>query len=143
MTSSAVKQGLAQIDAQLTALEAARRPTVRYLDPVDYARHVLKVDLWSVQVDIARALRRPPYKVLVKSAHSLGKTFLAAVLVSWWFDTYPDNSAVITTAPTARDVRDLLWREVRVLRGRVGLGYFRGNHAPELWENDNHFAKGI
>jgi hypothetical protein len=143
MLSPAVKQRLAQIDAQLTVLEAAHRPPARYLDPVEYAQKVLKVNLWSVQEDIARALRRPPYKVLVKSAHSLGKTFLAAVLVSWWFDTFPDSSAVITTAPTARDVRDLLWREVRVLRGRAGLGGFRGEFAPELWDHEEHFAKGF
>jgi len=107
---------------------------------------VLGVNPWVKQREISRLLLTPPYKVLVKASHSVGKTWLAAALTSWWFDTHPENSAVITTAPTARDVKDLLWMEVRRQRrgARVpGLDAdFIGDKAPEMGDGDR-FAKGF
>lgn len=112
-------------------------------DPVGYARDVLDVTLWPKQAEILQALGRPPYRVLVKSGHNLGKTFLAAVLVNWWYDTR-NPGAAITTAPTARDVRDLLWKEVRILRGRQrGGDGFSGTSAPLLQDAPDHYAKGF
>jgi hypothetical protein len=122
----------------------SHRDLTRYaFHPRAYARQVLGVRLWKSQLAILRAVHRPPYKVLCKASHSVGKTFLCAVLTSYWFDVFPDSSVVITTAPTSRDVKDLLWTEIRALRGTANLGGFRGNSAPELWEHHNHFAKGF
>jgi hypothetical protein len=53
---------------------------------VEDARQILRVELWEKQAEIAAAALSPPYKVLVKSGHSCGKSFLAAVLVSWFAD---------------------------------------------------------
>jgi hypothetical protein len=90
-----------------------RQPLTQYQrNPVGYLRKVLGLNPWPVQEAIAQALLEPPYRVAVKAVHSVGKTWLAAALTSWFYDCFP-NSAVITTAPTARDVRDLLWTEVR------------------------------
>jgi hypothetical protein len=113
--------------------------------PVDYAHEFLelKPGLWSVQQEIARAIHERPYKVLVKAAHALGKTFLAAVLVNYWYDVFPDDSAVITTAQSNRDVKEILWREVRLLRTAAGLGGFRGPDSPDLRDGPNHYAKGF
>jgi hypothetical protein len=113
--------------------------------PVAYARDYLKLDpgMWAMQEQIARAIHEPPYKILVKAAHGVGKTWLMAVLTSYWFDCFTESSAVITTAPTARDVRDLLWTEVRNIRMAAGLGGFRGTMLPELWDRPDHFAKGF
>jgi hypothetical protein len=143
-----------QVDALRARIEereaALRRREDHHRDPVDYATRVLGVELTDLQRQIARAVaglaadgRR---KVMAKACHSVGKTYLMAVLTCWWFDTYRDSSAVITTAPTHRDVVDLLWREVRLLRGRAArgpLGGFTGLRAPELWDNEDHFAKGF
>jgi hypothetical protein len=113
----------------------------KYTDPCDYATKVLKVGWTDKQKEIARALLSPPYKVLVKASHGVGKTFLAASLVNYWYDSF-DPSAVITTAPTARDVRDLLWREVRLQRDR--RGGFAGAAAPVLGRvESDHYAKGF
>ena len=104
---------------------------------------ILKVKLWNRQAEALESLLKPPFRTLIKSGHSLGKTFLSACAVCWFFDTrYP--SAVITTAPTARDVRDLLWKEVRLLRIRNQLdSAFSGTMAPLLQDAPNHFAKGF
>jgi len=120
-------------------------PIVYQGQPVLYAERYLKLHpgLWSVQKQIASAIHTPPYKVLVRASHSVGKSFVAALLTNYWYDCFPESSCVITTAPTARDVRDVLWREVRLLRHAVGLGGFTGPKIPELWDNPDHYAKGF
>lgn len=110
--------------------------------PVEYSRHVLKVQWWAKQQEIARLLLEPPYRVLVLSAHSVGKSFLGASLTNWWYDTR-DPGLVITTAPTHRDVVDILWSEVRLQRMRAGMGGFIGSRAPELRSSEDHYAKGF
>lgn len=110
--------------------------------PVGYCYHVLKVKLTPDQQKIARSFLSKPYKVKVRAGHNVGKTFLFACLCNWWFDTRPE-SVVITTAPTERDVIDLLWTEVRLQRARVGLpSHFIGPAAPEMRTGPDHWAKG-
>ena len=116
-------------------------PYARYVgDPTGYAADVLQVDWWSKQREIAEALLRPPYRVLVKACHNVGKTFLAGGLVNWWYDIH-DPGLVLTTAPTDMQVRDLLWKEVRVQRGT--RGGFRGPQMPRLESSKNHWAHGF
>ena len=109
-------------------------------DPEGYARDVLKVEWWQKQIDIAKALISPPYKVLVKASHSVGKSHLAGGLVNWWYDTR-DPGVTLTTAPVARQVRDVLWKEVR--RQRRGRGGFVGPKNPRLESSPWHFAYGL
>lgn len=113
-------------------------------DPVAYAHEVLGVEyIWDRQAEIARALLKPPYKILVKSGHKVGKTFLSAWLINWWFDCF-DPSAVISTAPTWEALCDTVWTEVRIQRMRAGLpDHFIGASAPVMRTNDEHFAKGL
>ena len=110
--------------------------------PLDYIREQLKVKLWSAQEEIVRLLMEPPRKVMVKSCHKVGKSFLSACLVSWHYDCFP-HSLTITTAPDKVAVKDQLWRELRIIRAAAGLGGFRGQMVPELWSAHDHWAKGI
>ena len=68
---------------------------------------------------------------MVKSGHSVGKTFLAAWIVNWFYDSHP-ASITISTAPTKRDVCDLLWKEIPFIsvedREKI-----RGRNAAKLW----------
>ena len=109
--------------------------------PLDYCHEILDVRPWGKQVEILQGLCEPPYRVLGRSSHSVGKTFTLACAVCYWFDTF-NPGCVITTAPTARDVRDVLWAEVRRLRQRAGLGGFSGDKSPELYDGPDHYAKG-
>lgn len=122
------------------AASASRDGSPYAADPCRYAEEVLQVDWWYKQQEIARALLRPPYKVLVKASHKVGKTHLAGGLVNWWYDSFRPG-VTITTAPSERQVRDLLWKEVRVQRR--GRGGFAGPKAPRLESAPNHFAHGF
>lgn len=76
---------------------------------------------------------------MVRASHSVGKTMVSGGLVNWWYDTFSPGIA-ITTAPTDRQVNDLLWKEVRVQRrGRPGLL----PKAPRLESGPDHYAVGF
>ena len=115
-------------------------------EPVRYAVDVLGVRPTPDQERIARKLLDPPYRVLVESGHNIGKTFLAAWVVNWWFDTRRPG-VTISTAPTDRAVRDVLWAEVRLQRQRAAvrwpeLGLYFSPKAPVLDDGPDHWAKG-
>lgn len=111
-------------------------------DPVGYITNILGVKvLWERQAEAARALLKPPYRVLMPSGHSTGKTFLAAALVNWWYDSFTPGVA-ISTAPDHRSVCDLLWSEIRLQRQRVGLGGLMPA-SPEMRTGPDHYAKGF
>ena len=101
---------------------------------------MLNVTWWHKQKEIAEALLQPPYRVLVKACHNVGKTYLGGGLVNWWYDVY-NPGLVLTTAPTDTQVRDLLWKEVRIQRGSRG-GY-RGPQMARLESSKNHWAHGF
>jgi hypothetical protein len=111
--------------------------------PVEYAEEVLGITtLTGPQQRILRAIHEPPCRVLVPSGHDLGKTFVAAVLACYWYDSF-DPGLVLTTAPTERDVIDLLWTEIRLLRQRAGLPLGDlAPSAPYMGTSPDHYAKG-
>lgn len=109
-------------------------------DPGGYARDILGVEWWSKQIEVAELLLKPPYRVLVKASHKVGKTHLGGGLVNWWYDIH-DPGLALTTAPTDRQVKDLLWKEVR--NQRKGRGGFPGPKAPRLESSEVHFAHGF
>lgn len=101
----------------LEGLENDRRKAKYRTDPVLWAKDILGVDLWWKQQEIAYAIARGKKKsVAVRAGHGVGKSFLSAVLVCWWIDTHPlGSSFVATTAPSAAQVKAILWREIRGL----------------------------
>lgn len=109
---------------------------------MDYFREFLGLNPWPVQEEIARAVHEPPYKVIVRSGHKVGKSFIGGALISYWYDCF-DPSAVLSTAPRYEHVCGVLWREVRVQRGARNLGGFIGAAAPELRSSASHYAKGV
>jgi hypothetical protein len=116
--------------------DEARIPIYR-ASPVAYAQEVLGVRWWDRQREVAEALLRHR-RVLVKASHAVGKTHVAAGLINWHFDCFRPGIA-IATAPTQRQVVDVLWKEVRLQRrGRPGLL----PKAPRLETSPDHFAVG-
>lgn len=128
--------------ATLPEPESAPPDYSRYRDdPVGFAADVLRVTLTPDQEEVLRGLAAGR-RVKVRAGHSVGKTFVAAVACVWWHYTR-DPGVVITTAPTERDVIDLLWTEVRLLCRRAGLPErWIGPVAPEMYHHPDHWAKG-
>ena len=86
-------------------------------DPVIFATEVLGVKLWQKQRDVLRAMSCSR-RVAVKSGNGLGKDFTAAVAILWYLHGH-DPGIVLSTAPTFRQVRHVLWRQVRALHRRA------------------------
>lgn len=108
-----------QADRRAVALiDGTFTPLTEYADgPVGFCRDILGVELTPIQVAIAESLRDNP-RVSVAACYASGKTFLAACLLLWWLYTRTP-ALVVTTAPTERQVKDLLWRYVRRLHRKA------------------------
>lgn len=84
---------------------------IRY-DPILYHNDVLGGPaLWEKQKDIMRSVVEHK-KTTVKAGQGVGKTFTIASIGLWWVSA-AENSILITTAPSGRQVKTLLWGEMR------------------------------
>jgi len=120
--------------------DADRNAFAKYRkDPAGYIKNVLRAELTPKQIEVCNALMTYPYRVILVSAHSQGKSWLAGALVNWFYDCY-DPGVTITTAPSDRDVKDVLWKEVRTQRKT--RHDFPGPTTPELKDKADHYAKG-
>lgn len=81
------------------------------LSPSFFNHAVLGGDFWEKQEEIAISVRDNRYTT-VRACHDVGKTYVAARLALWFLYSHP-QSIVVTTAPTMRQVENLLWRELR------------------------------
>lgn len=107
-------------------------------DPVGFITDILDERPWTIQTRIAEAVRDNPV-VAVPSCFGSGKDWIAARLVCWWVAT---GGIAVTTADTFRQVRDILWRELRRAHRRGDLP----GHLPAVecrWENGEAWAVGI
>jgi len=113
-------------------------------DPTYFATDVLGVDPWDKQIEILESIRdnRETY---VASCHGAGKSFISADAALWFaLAHYP--SITITTAPTDRQVKGILWKEIRLAHQRA-----RRNGIPlggtllqqELKWSDDHWIWGF
>ena len=82
--------------------------------PVAFAREVLGVRLWEKQEEVLNALTTHR-RVAVKAGNGLGKGFCAAVAVLWFMHVHQDAAIALSTAPTFRQVRHILWRQIHRL----------------------------
>lgn len=113
-------------------------------DPVRFAREVLGVTtLYDKQQEVMRSVVENR-ETNVPSGHSVGKDFLASILVPWFLLTNLD-SIVVTTASTARQVETVLWGEVRarVAGAKVNLGGELAPVAPVWKIGPKHYALGL
>ena len=80
-------------------------------DPEFFVTEVLKNNLWEKEREILLSVRDNTVTA-VRSCHASGKSYTAARVVVWWLTAFTD-SVVITTAPTFRQVKEILWREIK------------------------------
>lgn len=98
------------------SLSAAERAYYRER-PADYFRDVLGVNPWRRQLEIIAAVKDFP-RVAVASGHKVSKSHTAAGIALWFYDCFPD-ARVVMSSTTARQVDQILWRELRMMRARA------------------------
>lgn len=112
-----------------------------YIPPLTFASDVLQVTLWDKQQEVLAAL--PDHRrVAVNSGNGLGKGYCAAVAVLWYLHCH-NPAIVVSTAPTFRQVRHILWRQIRRLYrpAREELG---GKMLDTRWElAEDRYAMGL
>lgn len=86
-----------------------KRETIRN-DPEYYIENILGNKIWSKQADIVGSVIKNT-RTAVKSCHASGKSFIAARVVLKFLHSYA-HSIALTTAPTFRQVTDILWTEI-------------------------------
>jgi len=126
-------------------------------NPVWFSEEILKTHLWDKEKEILLSIK-DHNEVAVRSCNAAGKSYTAARVVHWWLLGHRD-SIVLTTAPTGRQVREVLWREIKeavinkpiypsnsILETKINLGnrwfalglstdqpdQFQGFHSPNL-----------
>jgi phage terminase large subunit len=100
--------------------------------------------LWKKQTEIARAVVTKP-RVAVASCNSAGKSYLAARVAIWFLKTYTP-AIVLTTAPTDRQVRRILWKEIAIAyhKAEAAGNPLGGTLLTKEWQiADDHFAFGF
>ena len=110
--------------------------------PVAFAREVLGVHLWEKQEEVLTALTTHR-RVAVKAGNGLGKGFCAAVAVLWFMYVHEDAAIALSTAPTFRQVRHILWRQLHRLY-RPAAKVLGGKMLDTRWElSDECYAMGL
>jgi len=90
-------------------------------DPVGFVQDGLGESLWSKQVQILESVRDNK-RTVVPACHAPGKSHLAARAVAWWISVHPPGTAIaVTTATTHRQVRNILWKNIRQLAAQNDL----------------------
>ena len=73
---------------------------------------------YDKQVEVMKALAKHD-RVSVAACNSSGKDWAAARAIVWWLHTRP-NAKVVVTGPTLRQIRDILWHELRLAVAAAG-----------------------
>ena len=110
-------------------------PWARYqTDPVGFVEKGLGETLWSKQREILESVRDNK-RTVVPACHAPGKSHLAARAVAWWMSVHPPGTAIaITTATTFKQVRNIMWAQIR----RVHMTHnLPGEILTTEWKMDN------
>lgn len=105
-------------------VDAATNARQRYWEnPNIFAREILGFQPTDYQNEIAYSIR-DNRRTSVGSCHGAGKSGVSGRYISPWFLLCRVNSIVATTAPTFRQVKSILWTEIRraCSAARVPLG---------------------
>lgn len=107
------------IALELTLSTRVRFPSPLYqAKPVEFFRNVLGVEPWHKQIEVIEAVRDFP-RVAVRSGHKVSKSHTAAGIALWYYCSF-DDARVVMTSTTSRQVDQILWRELRMMRTRCG-----------------------
>jgi hypothetical protein len=90
---------------------------LRTLDIAGYSRDIVHGIPWWKQEEAFRLLQTPPYKLLIRSGHNVGKSWLAANVACHSHEC--KRGLTIITAPTKYSLQDILFTEIRRIRPQL------------------------
>ena len=116
-----------------------RFPFAPYVDtPCAFFRDVLGFEPWAAQEQIANSVATHR-RTAVRSGHKIGKSRTAAAISLWWACTRV-RGRVILTSTIARQVRQVLWRELRMLtrasRYQLGASPALDPNTGMVWDDE-------
>lgn len=130
------------LNLQPEQLEAIRHMRLKaQTEPVYYIEEWIGDKLWSKQAEICESVRVNPITT-VRSCHGIGKSFTAADIALWFLNAHPD-SIVITTAPTFRQVENIIWRYIRSAHKNAKRPLGGRALKTRLEKTDDWYAIGI
>lgn len=88
-----------------------------YASPSFFAKNCCGLTATPQQKQVFDAMAKPGAKVAISSGHGVGKSSALAVLALWFLVTR-DGAKIPCTAPTAHQLEDILWGEIRRLVSR-------------------------
>src|SRR5678816_1964720 len=107
--------------ADLHELERRLEASIEEVDPVAFVTTTCGEHIWSKQREVLESVR-DHRKTAVPSCHGTGKSFISARVIAWWVVRHElGKSFVVTSAPTSRQVRVILWREIGRLHAKARL----------------------
>lgn len=102
-----------------TTASELRWPDPRWWeDPVSFFRLILGVEPWHKQIEVIEAVRDNA-RTSVASGHKVSKSHTAAGIALCFYASHQD-ARVVMSSTTARQVDQILWRELRMMRSRAG-----------------------
>ncbi len=112
-------------------------------DPAWFVEEVLGMRPWPKQIEILESVRDNK-ETAVRSSHGIGKSCVAGMATHWFLSGGP--GIVITTCVTQRQVRKVVWKEIRSQYFRAkrrGWGLGPDPLIEELRIDDNWYAIGF
>ena len=115
------------------ALEYMKLRALWRRSPVLYAKQRLGLNPTWQQAQLLDAIAKPEARVSVRSGHSTGKSAAMAAAIWWKLECF-DYSKVPCTAPSAVQLRDILWAEVA--KWYRASGHWYGFAPKNRWRRD-------
>lgn len=109
--------------------------------PVEWVTVAFGDDLWAKQKEILESLR-DNRRTAVITCHGIGKSFISSRAIQWFSQNFPD-SKTISTAPSFRQVEDIIWREVRASRAKARIPLAGKFNKTAIDIDANWFALGL
>jgi hypothetical protein len=89
--------------------------------PVEWAYKKAGIEFWSKQREICESVQKNKLTA-VQSGHGVGKSFTVSTLAAWWVDTHPpEETMVVSTAPSTRQVSVIMWEGIRAIHRKAKL----------------------
>lgn len=96
---------------KITSQEAADLILAIQKSPRFFVEEYLGDAIWDGQERIMNSVR-DNFETCARSCHGIGKTYVGSRIALWFLNAF-ENSIVITTAPTFRQVEKMMWKEMR------------------------------